>query len=186
MCRCPLIYCSEVVFGNLAAKRSMYLIKQDDIDYYDEDEDIKKVFEREYTSLVHNKMIWNNINFCRFDIQKITLPMCITRGSLAQLCKDVFDEREKDPGNIWDGGLDLKNNNNKDKHKGNNSIPSVVLTLKTTANGDEEDNGSTVNGNKEVPIFRQDNGRTAVEQPADIGPLFIMMKKKLREMTGDL
>ena len=185
MCGCPLIYCSEVVFGNLAAKRAMYIMKQDDIDFYDEDEDVEKVFEKEYTSLVYNKMIWNNINFCRFDVEKINLPMCIIEGSLAQLCKDVVDERVKGPGNIWDGGLDLKKNNNKDKDKGN-SVPSVVHTMKTSTNGDEEDNGYTVKNNKELPVIRQENRRTAIEQPADVGPLFKMMKKKLREMTGDL
>jgi hypothetical protein len=95
MCDCPQIYCSNIVFGDLAATRAMSLMKDNDIHSYDGDDEVGKVFENEYKKLVISNMIWNNIRCKDIDNmeQSIHLPMCIIQGSLTRLCRDVCSVR---------------------------------------------------------------------------------------------
>ena len=101
-CNCPAIYCSDSIIGQLAAKRTLVKIQEEDVQEYDNQEDIITEFHDVYTQLVKNKMIWNNIPFKTVHMQlQLCLPECVVQGSLKMLCEDVKKTREEDVEQEW-------------------------------------------------------------------------------------
>ena len=108
-CNCPIIYCADKVFGQVAAKRAMTIMRKDDIQNYDDEDSVGTEFVSVYTSLLTSKMIFNNISFDGYDPDApIRLPGCILRGSLRRLCEAVETEKERDADDAWNwAALDL-------------------------------------------------------------------------------
>ena len=84
-------------------------MNDDNIQDYSDEDDVTAEFSEVYTSLIHSKMVWNNIGFEGVVLSdEIRLPRCVIRGSLRRLIKDVKAVIEEVAGDAWDWeNLDL-------------------------------------------------------------------------------
>ena len=133
-CRCPSVYCAELVFGEMCLKQAEYQvytihgmsrIHPSDID------ELRIVFETIYTAAVKHKMMWNNIELCSefHDNHIITVPGCIKRKSLRQFIKNYRYECKSDDDRVVSSPTldveeeghetipDRKGNNTRNYHK---------------------------------------------------------------------
>jgi hypothetical protein len=172
-CLCPKKYCAEEVYGKMTSKRTLHLMKLEGLDDYDDDDDIKEKYASVYTMFVKSKMMWNNISFKRFDEDDtVRIPGCMERGSLSYLYRDVEKKREAEADAVWDhDSLDLT------KKELDNFVASVVPGRGVKEVPEEEKGSDSVSDEVDV------KARTVIEQASDIGPMFKLMKKKLKEYT---
>lgn len=108
-CRCPIQYCANTVFTNMLYKHVMCIIHKQGYEDFDEDSDITEEISSVYTSMVHNKMLWNNISFNSCDTEAyVRLPTCMQPYQLLQKIQGRIEvEKEADADEVWSSSLDL-------------------------------------------------------------------------------
>ena len=175
-CLCPKKYCAEIVYGKMTARRTLNLMQREGLDDYDDNDDISTEFAEVYTMFIKGKMMWNNISFKRFNEDKsVKVPGCMIRGSLSYLFTEVQKRRDADADAVWDDGLDLT------EKELDAFVASVVPGRDSKQPSEEEDGGMDMSDS--VTTVAMVESRTAIEQASDIGPMFKLMKRKLREYT---
>ena len=98
-CHCPLSYCAEKVFGSMTFKASMHTIKDKGWHKFSSKE-VMDIFEREYNTMLHYKLLWNNIK--HETIFPYSIPICLKYGSLKKLIKVVEKNKKREDAILWD------------------------------------------------------------------------------------
>ena len=179
-CNCPVIYCSDSTIGQLAAKRTLVQIQEEDVQEYDDQQDIITEFNDIYTQLIKNKMIWNNIPFKPVQMQlQLCLPECVVQGSLKMLCEDVKQIREKEADHEW-LGLDIGS----DDEEYELSPSATMSTRKMIAKAQAEKVMRTGPVVIKIPTLLNTGPSPGVKQTSDVSPLFKAIKMKVKEWNN--
>ena len=100
-CRCPLVYCSDTVFGKACYDDVERLVCKMGFDEFDNYSKIKTFFRCTYSDMVKSKMLINKVSMKNVsEYRYMKLPRCIKKGSLRRLIEDVnlwkddFEEKE--------------------------------------------------------------------------------------------
>jgi hypothetical protein len=89
-CRCPLIYCNDVVFGPMCYRDVERLICKNGLQNEQDEREVKLFFRSVYHDLVKAKMLMNNSPLhLLIEYRYIRLPRCVKRGSLKRLLDDI-------------------------------------------------------------------------------------------------
>ena len=159
-CRCPIEYCSEDVFGKMCYSYVQHLIAKLGFEEFKTELDVQKHYKRTFTELVHSKMKWNNITFHNHnEFRYVPIPDCMKRASFRGIIDDYLLWKESDVEVVSWGPDSVVEEEDDD-------LPPL---LERSSSDDY-----AANGNANVNTIAE---RTAVEQAADIGPAFIMLKK---------
>ena len=177
-CRCPSLYCADIVFGPMCYTYVENMIYKEGMDKYGKD-DVRELFNRVYTDAVQSKMMWNNISFHGFNYNKfMKVPVCLKRGNVKKLITAIVLEQERQQELIWCGDTDLSEKSRKkarkttDTHKRGNRQQYTKREV-IMVDMDEEDvlSTSVARGSKCNPE------RTAIEQAPDAGAAFRLLKQ---------
>ena len=179
-CRCPLVYCNNTVFGPMCYRDVERLVCKNGFEEFEGDREIKLFFRCTYTDLIKSKMLMNNVSLIHIsEYRYMRLPKCVKRGSLRKLIDDIkLWKHEEDEVRIQDG-LEPQT---PDEDK-------IFLALETGEGLPEDlpplDPPLSTSASGRVVNPYKNTGRTAVEQAADVGPMFKVMKKEVMKCRNE-
>ena len=88
-CRCPMVYCSEVVFGVMSLNHAKTLAYSPGPHCTLEKEDMKELFDRAFTKLVFAKLRWNGFDLSvketETSFRSLKIPRCVKKQSLKKI-----------------------------------------------------------------------------------------------------
>ena len=150
-CRCPTVYCAEVVFGVMSLNHAETLAYSPGPHCTGERSDMKELFDRAYTKLVFAKIKFNGIDLGVAETKRsffaLKIPKCMKRQSLKKFQAKIEANNYPDFGEDWDE--------------------------------EKEEEESKKNGTwtTQHPIMK----RTATEQAQDISVMFKRIKQIVKE-----
>ena len=153
-CRCPLVYCAEVVFGEMSLNHAETLAYTPGPHCTEERSDMKELFDRAYTKLVFAKIKFNHIDLGVEETKRsffaLKIPKCMKRNSLKRFLAKIESNNYPDFGEDWDE--------------------------------EKEEEESRKNGTwtPQHPIMK----RTAMEQSQDISVMFKKIKQVVQEKNS--
>ena len=180
MCRCPKEYCCDTVFGSVTKTHVLQLNRREGLDNV-ENKDIIHDFKRVYSNLVTSKLIWNNHSLKSIDYAKhCKIPSCVRRNSLVRMLEKVKKERESEVNAVLDHvNLDATEEELMATFRDmNRSFQSARGEIEVDDDDEQEDSKMPASSRHTT-----DRSRTAVEQQADIGPMFRVMRDYTRKMN---
>jgi hypothetical protein len=169
-CTCPIEYCAEKVFGRICYNHVEHLIGSLGFEVIDTQLMVIQHFRRTYTELVHHKMMWNNISFRKFNkFRYVHIPDCLRLNSLQRIIDDhaLWKERNLE---VVSWGPD--SNEDEDDESLNLKLPALnTVTSETEHETLESNANANIDQDKEETELR-----TAIEQGADVSPIFTTIK----------
>ena len=152
-CRCPNIYCAEVVFGHISIDHAQTLAYTSGPHSTLDCVDMKEMFDRAYTKLVFAKLGFNGfvltVSETQTSYKALKIPRCVKKQSLKKFLLLIEDQNYPDFGEDWD------------------------------EEKEEEELKKAGKWNAEHPIMK----RTAIEQSQDISALFKKIKQEVKSST---
>ena len=105
-CRCPTVYCAEVVFGVMSLNHAETLAYSPGPHCTGERSDMKELFDRAYTKLVFAKIKFNGIDLGVAETKRsffaLKIPKCMKRQSLKKFQAKIEANNYPDFGEDWD------------------------------------------------------------------------------------
>ena len=105
-CRCPTIYCSDMILGKITADHTQFLLCRNEGENLKDDstEGLKYTFRECFSEAVMSKMRTNGIFFpFGFKLDTVyRLPLCVKNGSLRRFLIMLEEDKENEENNVYD------------------------------------------------------------------------------------
>ena len=175
-CKCPSNYCAEKVFGHICYKRCETKIYSKGCHRFD-DEAIEDMYRKVYTKMLFAKMSFNNISYTTTHLYRI--PKCMKLNSYSRLLARVKRDNKKSDKLLWDDDFDMSKEELNAFAK--RHCPDYKHTYDYSIDFSKQEDEEEKKYMKELEEDAKTVKRSAVEQVADVSPLFKVAKQEVKK-----